>query len=646
MRLCLKMFLFCLLGNVQAEELITTFHSDIVIQQSGQIAVTESIEVNAENNNINRGIFRDFPTQYFGALLTQKQVGFEVKSVTRNGHAEPFHTEQLNNGIRVYMGSSDVYLDRGLHQYQLVYSTDQQLGYFDGYDEFYWNVTGTGWAFPIQQASASITLPANGRQRIIDQSAWTGYQGEQNQDFILMNTADKLGFKTTQRLEPYQGLTIGVQVPKGVFERAPFDWLGFIKNNVLWLMAMVVSLFYLGFYVSAWYRFGRDPEPGTLIARYTPPKNLSPAAVHYIDNEGSTNDKSFVAALLSMAVKGYITITQMKKQYRIKLKKGQTTAALSAGEKAVKKRLFSGRIKQVTIGKQYNSSVRSAKGALQTKLKTEFHEKCFVDNRFYAIWGWVISLLCFFIVTLLIYSQTMGMGDLLATMLVFCIVVIMAMGFLVAAPIFMGVILLIILASHYVELLQFVVVHRNWLYFVMFLLALNFLFGYLLRAPTPFGRHIKDEIDGLKLYIKAAEAHRLNRMNPPDKTLEHYEELLPYAVALNLENQWAEQFTTVLNLHADQQTGHHRSYQPKWYNSKHTHVSDFNTSLGAMTQDMKRTVARATTTPSASRSSSSGSYSSGNSSSSSSYSSSSSSGGSSSSGSSGGGGGGGGGGGW
>ena len=55
---------------------------------------------------------------------------------------EPYHTENLSNGIRVYFGSSSYALPSGTHSYQFAYSTNRQLGFFHDHDELYWNVTG------------------------------------------------------------------------------------------------------------------------------------------------------------------------------------------------------------------------------------------------------------------------------------------------------------------------------------------------------------------------------------------------------------------------------------------------------------------------------------------------------------------------
>ena len=67
--------------------------------------VTETIRVQAEGQKIRRGIYRDFPTSYRDKLGNRYNVQLDVIDVYRNGSPEPFHTEKLSNGIRVYAGS-------------------------------------------------------------------------------------------------------------------------------------------------------------------------------------------------------------------------------------------------------------------------------------------------------------------------------------------------------------------------------------------------------------------------------------------------------------------------------------------------------------------------------------------------------------
>jgi uncharacterized membrane protein len=67
-----------------------------------------------------------------------------------------------------------------------------------------------------------------------------------------------------------------------------------------------------------------------------------------------------------------------------------------------------------------------------------------------------------------------------------------------------------------------------------------------LQAPTAAGRAVMDRIEGFRLYLGVAEEDRLNALNPPDKTPELFERFLPYALALDVENRWAQRFAAVL----------------------------------------------------------------------------------------------------
>ena len=64
-----------------------------------------------------------------------------------------------------------------------------------------------------------------------------------------------------------------------------------------------------------------------------------------------------------------------------------------------------------------------------------------------------------------------------------------------------------------------------------------------MKAPTLAGRKILDQIEGFKLYLSVAEKDRLNLANPPELTPALFEQFLPYALALGVEQKWSEQFS-------------------------------------------------------------------------------------------------------
>jgi uncharacterized membrane protein YgcG len=70
-------------------------------------------------------------------------------------------------------------------------------------------------------------------------------------------------------------------------------------------------------------------------------------------------------------------------------------------------------------------------------------------------------------------------------------------------------------------------------------------FGWM-AAPTREGRAVLDRIAGFRHYLSVAEEDRLDALHPPEKTPELFERYLPYAIALEVENDWASRFTSVL----------------------------------------------------------------------------------------------------
>jgi hypothetical protein len=130
------------------------------VRADSVLEVTEAIVVQAEGQQIRRGIFREFPTTYSRVDASRKTVGFEVLSIKRDGVSEPYRMEQRSNGVAIYIGDKDRFLTPGEYRYEIRYRTDRQLGFFPDHDELYWNVTGAGWVFPIDAATARVRLPA------------------------------------------------------------------------------------------------------------------------------------------------------------------------------------------------------------------------------------------------------------------------------------------------------------------------------------------------------------------------------------------------------------------------------------------------------------------------------------------------------
>ena len=235
-----------------AEERITEFLSDIEVHEDGSLTVVETITVIAEGKQIRRGIYRDFPTRYQAPGGGSHNAGFELTGIKRDNRSESYHTEQVSNGVRIYIGDKNTFLEPGQYRYQISYQTTRQLGYFESHDELYWNVTGNDWAFPISRVEARIVLPESvpGSQLVLD--GYTGYHGDRKQDFIVATSGSAVAqFSTTSTLQPRQGFTIVVQWPKGHVS-SPSGWdkfRYFVADNGVLIGIAVALVILLAYYL-------------------------------------------------------------------------------------------------------------------------------------------------------------------------------------------------------------------------------------------------------------------------------------------------------------------------------------------------------------------------------------------------------------
>lgn len=483
------------------EEKIVDFAADIAIARDGALAVTETIVVRAEGASIKRGILRDFPTAYTDRAGNAVRVPFDVVAVRRNGAPEPYALEALSNGVRIRIGRADVLLDRGEHRYEIEYRTARQLGFFAAHDELYWNVTGNGWTFAIDRARARVTLPQPAPAAQLSAEAYTGPFGARGGDYSARVIDGGAEYETTRRLPPHHGLTIVLAFPKGVvaapstLDRA--SW--FVQDNVGAGVALAGVLAVWAFLYWRWDRIGRDPKPGPRFPRYEPPSLMSAAAVRFVDKM-SFDSRCFAAALLGLGARGYLKIHQNGDVFAIE--RTGRDVAFGTGEKAMADKLFGGG-KVTQLQKEYDPSVYAAQKALSDALEHHYADVLFRRNR-----------------------TPLVLAGLAAVATVAGAIVLRS-----SVPVVIGT--------------------------AVVLAASLLLFAYLLPAYTQQGRKLKDEIDGLRLYLGVAEGDNLARLQNPRLTPEEFAGKLPYALALGVEKAWADRFAAVLGAAAVAQAVSH-----------------------------------------------------------------------------------------
>jgi uncharacterized membrane protein YgcG len=567
---------FLLPAPLVAAERIIDFHADIDVHADGAMNVTETITVRAEGRNIKRGIYRDLPTDYENALGHRVTVAYTHVGVLRDGRPEPHHQERLSNGIRIYIGDENRFLKTGEYTYTLSYRTDRQLGFFADHDELYWNVTGNGWSFTIDEASASVRLPSTvpGAEMVLE--AYTGPSGAKGRDYeATLDMTSTAQFRVTRPLGVEEGLTIVVSWPKGhVVEPSAERRLGwFLEDNGALVAGGLGLLILLMYYSVSWNRVGRDPQPGIVIPRYNPPNGYSPASMRFVRQMGY-DDRTFAAALINLAVKGRLVIHDDDGEYLLEEVPG-ATGKLAAGESALLRRLFTAG-KRLKLERKNHKRIKSAIRAHGNSLEADYEKRYFESNAGYTVVGIVISVLTlagavlmspgipemavagFMVLWLSIWSfGVFALGKAVYTAWKSADGILGTGGAvfitLFALPFFggeiMGVVFLAVSAGIGLVVTLLILIFVNWL------------FHDLMKAPTRLGRKLLDQVDGFRDYLMVAEADELEFKHPPEKTPELFERYLPYALALDVEEVWGEKFSSVIA--AAQRDGSYR--KPGWY---------------------------------------------------------------------------------
>lgn len=488
-----------------ASERVTLFYADITVHADATMTVRETIIVQSAQQKIRHGIIRDFPTIYTNAWGIRYVVPFEIVSVIVDQMPATYHLESYANGVSLRIGNQHKKLTQGQHSFVITYRTNRQLGFFDKHDELYWNVTGNGWEFPIDEVQAIVRFPSGAY--VLSTHGYTGYQGMRGADYLAHQHEQTCYFSSTRTLSPREGLTLVATCNKGVITQPSctkkIGW--FLWDNLYLGVALLCLLSIVFIFMVAYRRYRSANKPGTIIPYFEPPQGLTPASVGYMQSFGF-KDRFLSADLVNLAVRGFLTIELIKDVYT--LKRTEAVPETGSYDATLLEKIF-GDQPSITVSRQHQPAWAQALSCahMHTIIQVGHH----ITEQQLLLWvNCGISLSC-----------------------------------LIIEDIFFS----------------------HSLYYPVFLIcgavAGAFLGGmYAVRyCYTTQGRRLQDEIDGFKMFLSVTEQERMYLIGtPPTQTPELYERYLPYAMVLGVEKQWEAQFAPLFErLKAE---GH--PYVPRW----------------------------------------------------------------------------------
>lgn len=464
------------------------------------LQTTETITARFPDFDQNHGIERAIPEMY-----DSHPVNLDIKSVKKaDGSDWPYETRTENDNRILRIGDPDEYI-RGEQTFIITYSQrDVTKSFSDTSDEFYWDTNGTDWNVPITNMNVTLTIDESLSKALTGKTAC--YEGYANSTQACELRQDGTTFSVkADNLDAGQNVSMAIGFQNGTFgEYEQTMWEKILTGYMaLLFFTSIISvglIIWLIIRATRWSE--RKHERGTIIAEYTPPKDVSlTTSATLLTAQGSV----FSAQLLDYAVRGYLKINQTREkslwkaaEYDVEIIRD--IAELKAEEQELLTDIFDGK---TTVGSKLSlktlhnnmglyGRVQDNDKKLKDLIRGEYGLRYKDESK--SAWfkkaGWITIVVA---------------------------VVLLSPGFLIVAMV-------------------------------------AFVTSYVLWPLTDKGLALSRYLEGLKEYIKVAEADRIKMLQSPEgaekigtvdvkdgsQLVRLYEKVLPYAVLFGQEKEWAK----------------------------------------------------------------------------------------------------------
>ncbi|HEX3094759.1 MAG TPA: hypothetical protein VHW72_19130 [Candidatus Angelobacter sp.] len=306
------------------------------------------------------------------------------------------------------------------------------------------------------------------------------------------------------------------------------------------------------YYLIVWLLVGRNHSKSSVVVRYTPPDNMSPAAMRFIYTMGA-DGRTYTAILARLAARGLLEIVSGKNSVMLKRSESDHRAArdLPAEEKAVYKELFEWE-EQVTLQRPEWRTVEKLHETLQKQLG----EKFFTRHVVWVVVGLAISgTAAAWLSAITLFGKDPADAWMMCAFTGLSVAMYGVFGYQMWDSNRLAIRLA--LRGMYRRrtlplLLVFVLIYPAlWLLiwhgvpafagFTEAMILMNTFLPSCLRNYTAEGRRVRNEIEGFRRFLAGTEQDRLQRMDPAGKPPRIDLVFVPYAIALDLREAWGDE---------------------------------------------------------------------------------------------------------
>ena len=548
-------------------ETIKKYDVSIQINKNGTLTINETIDYDFGDKLDKHGIIRRISLHSKKSGIDIYKSHVKMNSVKRNGEPEKYKTKKSSGEITYKIGSEDKYVDSGVSKYEFNYTMYNAVFEKDGIYQVYFNPIGQFWKVPIESGDVNISFENNesiGENEIQQLKVFTGKYGETGENYTIVQKSGIIKIKTNEVLEPLNGMTFRLNLKT---DKINPTWLD--KLKVLYYAVPLVAvgsvvilvLFIYGFVT--WLLFRPVSLRKAIVPEFNIPKDISAMYAGYI--KGVKNPKE----ILSLLSKGYVTADDKEGngknvKYRLvantegnpelSTEEAILLNALSDDEENIfknDKSHFSYQKDRKSVFEDEKNLYKASQNIMNV-LENKYKSRAYKTNDKFS-YPFILGMVLVITVGMInrgTNSRANGLFDDIA---------FVAFNFLISCGI--AAVIYIFIENLFSERKIFPAILKGGIAILLLIKtgiigviigiipAMYIIYSKLMKKYMEKSLRQEEHLDGMKMYIKTAEANQIMKFNDVDELVEYFKGILPYAVALGVKNKAIKLLENTINLY-------------------------------------------------------------------------------------------------
>lgn len=294
------LFLIFLLNILSfSNEKITNFDVDFKVNKNGSIDVVEKISYITDEDG-KRGIYRNIPYKYDNASVIkfENKIGiYNFKATYLNGTPTGLYSQNEDNVMYNRLGKEDIFLKPNEeYTYIISYTMYNLIRTSGNVKQIYINAIGNYWEIPIEKYRVKIS-GING-----DIKVYTGNIGETNNEYLLDKSNGEYVITSTKNISLGEGMSFIINSTDFVYSSIDM-WYNRIMTYPVILLLLILIPISLFFSILRFIYGIKHNKLKSIVVEYMPP-NISPLVAKKIMNKNK--NKYSMIVLFQLIQKGII----------------------------------------------------------------------------------------------------------------------------------------------------------------------------------------------------------------------------------------------------------------------------------------------------------------------------------------------------